>query len=172
MQKFCTTSENSLVPWKAARKRSCVFNSHSFIQSAIRSASYVYPGPCVNIILKAESSLNLQMLIKSQWHCFVMGISDCSTLPTGSLNLPRGLAHPHIKCFEGAKSINAISRVINVIFNITLATMMLVRELLKFLEEVPENISQTIYFKMQWILILTAEQKRFLKIPIHLHWWK
>lgn len=57
------------------------------------------------------------------------------------------------------------SRVFNVIFNIiTLAAMMLVRELLKFLEEVPENISQRIYSKMQQVLILTAEQNR-LKNP-------
>lgn len=41
------------------------------------------------------------------------------------------------------------SGVFNVIFNnTTLATMLLVRELLKFLKEIPENISQRIYSKI------------------------
>lgn len=56
------------------------------------------------------------------------------------------------------------SRVFNVKFNIlTLAPVLLVRELLKFLEEVTENISQRIYSEVQQILMLTAEQNRLKK---------
>lgn len=38
--------------------------------------------------------------------------------------------------------------------------MLLVRKLLKFVEEVTENISQKIYSEVQQILILRAEQNR------------
>lgn len=93
---FSIINENRLLPLKDSRKRPYGFNSHS--SSFTQSTRPEVPPRCVCGHLagpdcKQESPSSPERLSENQRCHSAVSISDCSMLPTDSINLPMRLAY-------------------------------------------------------------------------------